>query len=186
MSDNSEKVKKPIYKKWWFWLIIIIVIGAIAGSSANNSSTTTTGSNSNSSSSTSSEDLNKIYSVGEEATLGSGSVTVTKVEKSNGTTYNKPKSGKEFVIVYITIKNNGNTNLSYNPFYFKVQNSQGQQEDKTFTIVDQDTALQSGELIPGGTVSGTVVFEQPVNDSNLTLIYQDNVWSNKSLQIKLQ
>ena len=46
MSDNSEKVKKPIYKKWWFWLIIIIVVVAIAGSQGG---TTTTGSNSTSS-----------------------------------------------------------------------------------------------------------------------------------------
>lgn len=46
MSDNSEKVKKPIYKKWWFWLIIVIVVGVIASSQGG---TTTTGSNSTSS-----------------------------------------------------------------------------------------------------------------------------------------
>lgn len=46
MSDNSEKVKKPIYKKWWFWLIIVIVVVAIASSQGG---TTTTGSNSTSS-----------------------------------------------------------------------------------------------------------------------------------------
>lgn len=184
MSDNSEKVKKPIYKKWWFWLIIIILVIAIVGSgSSNNNSSTQT---STSSSSTSTDNSSKVYSVGEEATLGNGSVTVTKVEKSNGSTYDKPKSGKEFVIVHVTIKNNGSSNLSYNPFYFKVQNSQGQQEDITFTTVDQDTSLQSGELISGGSVSGTVVFEEPVNDSNLTLIYQDSIWSSKSIQIKLQ
>lgn len=33
MSDNNEKVKKTIYKKWWFWLIIVIVIIALSGSS---------------------------------------------------------------------------------------------------------------------------------------------------------
>ena len=46
MSDNSEKVKKPVYKKWWFWLIIVIVVVAIASSQGG---TTTTGSNSTSS-----------------------------------------------------------------------------------------------------------------------------------------
>ena len=184
MADNSEKVKKPIYKKWWFWLIIVIVVVAISSSgSSNDNSSTPTGTLS---SSNSTDNSNKIYSISEEATLGTGSVIVTKVEKSDGTTYDKPKSGKEFVIVYVTIKNNGSSNLSYNPYYFKIQNSQGQQEDITFTTVDQDTSLQSGELVPGGSVSGTIVFEEPINDSNLTLIYQDSIWSNKSIRIKLQ
>lgn len=46
MSDNSEKVKKPIYKNWWFWLILFVVVIAIAGSQGG---TTTTGSNTTSS-----------------------------------------------------------------------------------------------------------------------------------------
>lgn len=30
MSEvKTEKVKKPIYKKWWFWLIVVLIIGAI-------------------------------------------------------------------------------------------------------------------------------------------------------------
>lgn len=28
---KSEKVKKPIYKKWWFYLVLILVVGAIGG-----------------------------------------------------------------------------------------------------------------------------------------------------------
>lgn len=128
----------------------------------------------------------KQYALNEPATLGDGEVTVTKVEKSQGTKYDKPKDGKEYIIVHVTIKNNGSKNLSYNPFYFKMQNSQGQQEDKTISMVDQDTALLSGELTPGGTVSGTIVFEEPVNDNNLILIYQDNVWSNNMIKIAMQ
>ena len=68
----------------------------------------------------------------------------------------------------------------------KNENSQGQQENMTFTTIDKDTSLQSGELIPGGTVSGTITFEQPINDVGLTLIYNDNIWSSKELKIKLQ
>ena len=41
MSDNSEKVKKPIYKKWWFWLILIVVVIAIAGSQGETSTSST-------------------------------------------------------------------------------------------------------------------------------------------------
>lgn len=44
MSDNSEKVKKPIYKKWWFWLIVVIVVVAISSSSNDTNTTNPTSS----------------------------------------------------------------------------------------------------------------------------------------------
>lgn len=40
MAD-TEKIKKPIYKKWWFWIIIVLLVVVIGsnGSSDNNIST---------------------------------------------------------------------------------------------------------------------------------------------------
>ncbi len=55
-----------------------------------------------------------------------------------------------------------------------------------YTIIDQDTELQSGELIPGGKVEGTIVFEELIDDPNLVLIYNDSIWSTNSLKIHLQ
>lgn len=141
-----------------------------------------------------SNDLNSItgstveiteYNKGEIAVLGDSAITVTKVEKSQGNSWDKPASGKEFVIVTVAIENKGQKNLSYNPYDFKMQNSQGQQESMTFTTIDQDTQLNSGELIPGGKVTGTITFEQPKGDTNLALIYNNNVWSSKDIKIKL-
>ena len=136
---------------------------------------------------TSNEPKKEVYSIGEEAILGDGAITVTNVAKSQGSEYIKPKTGKEFVIVSVTIENKGDKNLSYNPFYFKMQNSQGQQESITFSasVDNNDTELNSGELIPGGKVSGTIAFEQPVNDEGLILIYSDSIWSSKEIKIKL-
>lgn len=172
--SNQETGKKQIYKRWWFWLIVIVVIIAVAGAGSNNE-TQTIG-----------QEEKTEYNQGEEAILGDGAITVTNVEKSQGSEWDKPKSGKEFVIVYVTIENKGSNNLSYNPLYFKMQNSQGQQESMTFTTIDQDTALQSGELIPGGKVSGTITFEQPKDDTGLVLIYSDSIWSSNELKIHLK
>ena len=163
---------------------MIIGIGS-AGSSDNTIKQTSSSTSSNSTSSVA-QDEKTEYNQGEEAMLGKGAITVEKVEKSQGTQWNKPKNGKEFVIVHVSIENKGNSNLSYNPYYFKMQNSQGQQESMTFTTVDQDTSLQSGELIPGGKVSGTITFEQPKGDTGLVLIYSNSIWSSKELKIKLQ
>ena len=170
--------KKPIYKKWWFWILIALVIIGIA-SVAGSDTNTITSSSPNISEKTE-------YNQGEEAILGNGVITVTKVERSQGNTFDKPKEGKEYVIVTVNIENKGKNNLSYNPWYFKLQNSQGQQESMTFTTIDKDTSLQSGELISGGKVTGTVTFEQPKGDTGLILIYNDNIWSSKELKIKLQ
>lgn len=182
MASHAEKEKKPIYKKWWFWLLIIIIMVGAANAGNNNSNDKTT----QMSSSSITQNEKNEYNQGEEAILGKGAITVTKVERLQGNQWDKPKSGKEFVIVHLTIENKGNSNLSYNPFYFKIQNSQGQQENMTFTTVDQDTSLQSGELIPGGKVTGTIAFEQPKGDTGLILIYNDSIWSSKELKIKLQ
>lgn len=180
-----EKEKKPIYKKWWFWVIIIVIIVAITNSSNNNSTPTSTPTSSSSSTENKKESEKTEYNKGEEAILGNGAITVTDVQISQGTQYDKPKSGKEFVIVNLTIENKGDKNLSYNPYYFKMQNSQGQQESMTFTTVNNDNSLQSGELIPGGKVSGTIAFEQPKGDTGLILIYSDSIWSSKELKIKI-
>ncbi|WP_370659637.1 hypothetical protein [Clostridium tyrobutyricum] len=50
-----------------------------------------------------------------------------------------------------------------------MQNSKGQIEDETFSNVNEDTALKSGELAPGGEVEGTVVFEEIVGDKRMLL-----------------
>lgn len=42
MSENSEKIKKPIYKKGWFWLIVILFIIYIIASNSSSPSTQTT------------------------------------------------------------------------------------------------------------------------------------------------
>lgn len=185
MSNHSGE-RKPIYKKWWFWAIIVILIIGISGSQGGKSDTNTTSSTSESVTS-STEDEKTEYNQGEQAILGNGAITVTNVERSQGSEYSKPKSGKEYVVVSLKIENKGKDNLSYNPFYFKMQNSQGQQENYTITMgVNDDTQLNSGELIPGGSVEGTLVFEEPKGDTGLILIYNDNLWSSKELKIKLQ
>ena len=117
-----------------------------------------------------------IFNVGESVDLDGTVITVTQFKKSNGSDFDKPKSGMEYVIVTVKINNNSNDKVSYNPFYFKMQNSKGQITDMGLTIVDQDTSLQSGDLAPNGEVEGTVTFEEPINDPELTLLYQPNIF----------
>lgn len=127
----------------------------------------------------------KEYGLNEPVMLGKQQITVKEVTKSAGNEYDKPKDGMEYVIVLIEIVNKGDDDESYNPLYFKVKNSQGQKEGMTLSAVNNDTALKAGELSTGGTVSGTIVFEEPINDSKLSLIYQP-LASRDKIEINLQ
>lgn len=132
------------------------------------------------------EEKKEFYALNETINIEDSTLTVNGVTKSSGSEFNKSKEGMEFVIVEVTITNTGEESLSYNSLYFKMQNSQGQIGNQTFSIVNADTALNSGELTAGGNVTGTIIFEQPINDSDLTLIYSPGLLSNDEIKIKLQ
>lgn len=194
MSSKSKscpscggKNKKPFYKTVWFWVIAVIflaIIGSILGgedNAENNSGKI----NGNSSSKTTTEKKTS-YGVGETAYLNGANIVVNKTEKDNGSTYEKPKAGHEFIIVEVTIINSSESNITYNPYDFKMQNSQGNITDFTWYTGDRDTDLSSGELAPGGTVTGTIPFEQPKNDNGLILIYEGSFWSSSQIKFNLQ
>ncbi|MEO2074835.1 MAG: DUF4352 domain-containing protein [Bacillus sp. (in: firmicutes)] len=194
----AEKVKKPFYKKWWVWLLAVIIIGSLAsGGGEDEAAPKKVESKAKATEATATPEKKKeevkkeepkkdVFAVGEAVQLGKNVLTVTKVEKSNGTEFDTPQQGKEYVIVTVQIQNAGDQNISYNPFDFKIANSQGQIQDMGFTTVNSDTSLQSGELAPGGSVSGTIAFEEPVGDTGLQLQYSPSFWSDKTIKVNLQ
>lgn len=185
----GAKNKKPIYKKWWMWLIILllafILIGSLGSGEKDKDSNTDSTPQSETTDNNKTDDTKEFYSVGEEVKSGDNILIINSVEKSNGSEWDKPKDGNEFVIVSVTIKNGGSSEISYNPFDFKMQNSQGQITDQAFTTINNDTSLSSGKLAAGGSVSGSIAFEQPTGDSGLVLKYKSNIFSNKEIQVKL-
>lgn len=188
-----QKPKKPWYTRWYMIVIYVFVglgvIGSI-GSQNKKDSATTSSSNSDTKDAVKTEETKKeevkdTYAIGEEVTLNNHVLKVNSVQRSQGTEWDKPKDGHEFVIVNITISNSGKDTVSYNPFDFKMQNSQGNITDKTFTTVDSSTTLNSGELASGGTVTGTIAFEQPTGDKGLIVKYKSNFFSNKEIKVKI-
>ena len=128
--------------------------------------------------------IKEFYAIAEAVQSHGATVTVTKVVKSNGSDYDTPKSGNEYVIVSVSIENSGSSEISYNPYDFKMQNSKGQITDRAFAMANQDTALESGSLAAGGSIKGTLIFEQPKDDKALVLKYNGNIFA-KDIQFKL-
>lgn len=106
----------------------------------------------------------KGHAVGEEIKLPSSSLTVTKVEKSNGNSKEKPKPGNEFLIISLQIKNTGKEKLQYAPHYFDIVNRKGESFIQPLLMIDIATTLPSGELESGKSITGTLAFEMPIDE----------------------
>ena len=185
--------KKQGMKLWQIILIAIVVIGiigAVAGGGSDEPTSKDAGGK-NESTSTEKKDEKKEekteFSQGETVTYKGVEFTVTNVEKTAGSEFDKAKDGYEYVIVSVKIENKSEEKISYNSFDWKMENSNGQETDTTFTPVNNDTALNSGDLNAGGVVEGSLAFEQPQGDAGLKLNYYYNALfdENASFKIKL-
>ncbi|WP_018922117.1 DUF4352 domain-containing protein [Salsuginibacillus kocurii] len=127
----------------------------------------------------------ELFSVGDTVEHNDYALTVNEVETSSGTEFESPGEGNEYVIVHVTIDNDGEDQISYNPYHFSIQDSNGNITDQAFTTVDSDTSLSSGDLAPGGTVSGTIAFEAPADDPELELIFEPSFWSADEVRVNL-
>ncbi len=117
------------------------------------------------------EDANKEYAVGETIKLGDHRLTVTDVKKSTGGDFDKPKPGHEYVVVSVNIYNGGKEDIPYNPLDFEMRNSKGNITKMTISMVNQNTALNSGQLAPKGQVTGSIVFRATCWRKIKTTIY---------------
>lgn len=189
----GQKLKLGFMMKGLIGFAVLVVIGIIASGGGEDSTepvsktaSEETSSETDSETNTKEEPAKEVFAINEAVQLGDNVLTVTAVEKSAGSDFDVPKQGHEYVIVSVQIENAGEENITYNPFDFKMANSQGQIVDTGFITVDSDTALSSGELAPGGKVSGTISFEQPAGDAGLQLQYVPSFWSDKTIKVNLQ
>lgn len=124
-----------------------------------------------------SEEL-KEYAIGETAIYDEMAYTLTDIEKSQGSEYDQPGEGKEYVIISVKIENQSDETRDYNELYFKILNEQGQVDDVALTLLDQDQNLGSGDLIAGGWKEGTLTYL--VNqDENLKLYLYADIFSEE-------
>lgn len=92
----------------------------------------------------------------------------------------------EYIIVTVTFENIGNKTISYNMWDFSMSNSLDIISTESLTGVNLDTILGEGELLPGYEATGTLAYEQPINDLNLVLYHTQSIFSDSAeLMFKL-
>lgn len=179
-DGNTYVQKKPFYKRFWFWILAIIVIIVIGGMVGGESDT------SSSSSSSSTSSLKSSYKVGEAATYNGYSFKVNSVKYWSGDDMDTPDSGKEYIIVNVTITNKGDEKQDYNPYDFKL-NSDGNSTDLDEILTNEEYSkdtLNSGTLDKGATVSGNLI-GQAKKDSKLKLEYKPSFFDDKTIDVPL-
>lgn len=177
------KIQKSILS-----IVVIAILGVLL-MGCGDSSTTDTGETTETGGTTevqtNEDQMKSEYIVGDTVEAEGMMLTVLGVEKSPGAEYDTPKSGNEYVIVTVKYENASDKDLSYNPYDFKILNSNGQKTDTAFSMLASDNQLNSGDLAPGGTITGDLVFEGPIGDEGLYLIYTGNIFKSEGIQIKL-
>jgi hypothetical protein len=107
--------------------------------------------------------------VGQAAQLNFFSVTVTEVDShwTNTNSFEQPRKGSHFVTVRVQYQATGQEKASYNQFDWTLTDPPGSRFIPSF--VPRDPPLRSGELEPGRTVKGWIVYEVPDTATGLTL-----------------
>lgn len=126
----------------------------------------------------------KEYKVGDSIAIDGEELTVTEIKRNykTGNEYLKPKSGNEFVMVNVTIKNNSGDTIDVSPIDFKIIDSSGVYHSNNYIL---NKPLASTKLASGGNISGAITFEVPKDDANLTLVYKPSFSSDNYVEIKL-
>jgi hypothetical protein len=74
----------------------------------------------------------------------------------------------------VTIKNNNKSTISYNEFDWKLQTPSGKVLDASLADTN---ALNSGDLVGGGTASGNVCFDDPAQSGGYVGIYKPDPYN---------
>lgn len=128
------------------------------------------------------------FKIGETAKFDNKSITVTKVQRNyqTGNQYAQPESGMEFVVVTVKITNDSDSTLDYSSYEFKMQDSDGVQQNEAFTAITQGK-LHNGSLAKGGKVTGKLAYEVPRGDKGLKLLYQNfSLFDNEVITFNLK
>ena len=136
----SQKVKKPIFKKWWFWTIIVILIIGIAASSSEDSDTNTTNDTNSTDTSTNqtveNNEESKAPTVEDEF---SGDCGLTATAEMGSSIINMPT-------LTVSVSNVSDKEISAIKFYFVPLDVYGE-EIKGWT---SQNYLYTDEAIPSG------------------------------------
>lgn len=132
------------------------------------------------------EEVKEEYAIGETFDHNGVSVTVNEVERIEPGELDFLDEGDNYIRINLTINNNSDKEVPYNPLNFEIQTSDGNVMDSfTFPPSNSDKVMTSGKLTQGGTYTGNLFYEVPADDNGLILRYEPSFWSNEIIKFNV-
>lgn len=192
MSEEKE-TKKPWYKRWWgIGLILVgvlVVIGVLTGSPGEGGPQIETTPEQGAKEYRFPDKPDKQETdielvIGESAVIEEIRVGFSKVSRVHTLTeYHEAESGKEFVVLFVSLENKSDKTQHYSDWDFRIQIASGQVLDAGYN--SRSDALESADLVTGGKVSGTVAFEIPKEEGHQYVLYKPS-WDPARIVVQIR
>lgn len=124
------------------------------------------------------EQAQTVFAIGDIIEIGNLTLTVNEVTNPPGDSFNRPNEGHKFVVVDVTIQNQGSEAVSVSSMLqmsLKDDTGQGYDLDLTASIASGGTT-PDGEIAPGETIRGQVGFQVPEDATGLVFVFDADVW----------
>ncbi|MCI5493217.1 MAG: DUF5067 domain-containing protein [Lachnospiraceae bacterium] len=206
--ENETKKKKGGKAKWIVLaVVLVIIIGAVAGGGsdkpkkvADTGSDTTksetkeaasekddTSDQADSEETETQTEEKDTFGIGEVAEMNDIQVTMVNYTESEGSEYNKPSDGNEFVLVEFEIANNSDSEMTVSSMAsFEAYADDYALNYSLNAAVDNPDANQlDGTIAAGKKMNGVIGYEVPKDWKNLEIHFTDNVWSSNKFKFEI-
>lgn len=202
-DGNTYIQKKLFYKKWWFILIAVIVLISVFSGLGEDDETVSSSTDTNEpEAAEEKKDTKKEkkpeFTIGDVVTVEDLNYTVNSIEvtQSVGPSIYPTDAKDTFLVVDLTVKNNGNEAIMIDTSNFKLIDGEKSFDPDSMGSIsaNQDaegnsTGFFLENLNPDVSLQGTVVFdvtEDQANSATVQLGISKNIFSDKYTKIKLR
>jgi hypothetical protein len=133
------------------------------------------------------ETSQQTYKVGDVVAMGTTILTVNEVQYPAGDDFIKPNAGYKFLVVDLTLENQGATAISVSTLLqMSLKDSTSQQYDiDIMASVASGGSSPDGEIAPGEKLRGQVGFQVPETATGLVFVFDADVWGSGRVFIAL-
>ncbi|GCE48783.1 uncharacterized protein DUF4352 [Thermosporothrix hazakensis] len=164
---------------------LLILVGALLACGASNENTGTAAPPSNDNKETATKETTKKdtettdthFKKGELVKVGNTwEITVNSVATNEGSEYLKPKDGKIFLVVNVSMHNISDKEQNVSSILnFNLKDSNGQKANPG--LLDSANPAPDGKVEASGKLAGDLVYEVPASEKNFTLSFQSDLLS---------
>ncbi|MGE7880173.1 DUF4352 domain-containing protein [Peribacillus muralis] len=206
---KKEKVNKPFYKKWWVWVLAVIIIGAIASGGEDTDTKKTAPASTEPKEEVVKEKKEapkkekkkeeKTYGIGDVVKVGKMEYTIKERKAADqvGPSALPDKASGKFVVLEVTLKNNGNKAVTADASFFKLKRGEKVYEADSAASISanqgEDGQIENSfffqEVNPDSEASGKVVFDvapEVADASDLKVQVQTGVFGTETESITLK